>query len=71
MKYTMSKDGVKRVSLHAVLRVTPEEVAAIRKTAKRAGHDSLKDFLHWCLKQGYWSELDSQDNEEVDNAETQ
>lgn len=67
MKYTRSKDGAYRVNLHATMRVTREEVAAIRKVAKRAGHESLKDFLHWCLKQGYWAELDSQDNEDADN----
>ena len=56
MKYTRSRDGEYRVNLHATMRVTREEVAEIRKWWKASGCKTLKDFLDYCLRVGYWQE---------------
>lgn len=62
MKYTRSKDGTYRMSLHASIRVEKSEVANLRAAAKHYG-GSLREFLDYCLKRGIWDELDSQESE--------
>lgn len=62
-KYTMSKDGVPRMNLHATIRVTREKAAELRALAKNGQYDSLAQMLRCCLQEGIEVERRSQENE--------
>lgn len=52
MKYTRSRDGVRRVNLRGTIRVGKQEVADLTALAKEEGFPSLKKFLDDCLWDG-------------------
>jgi len=55
MKYTMSKDGVKRTNVCIKLRIDKAEVDRLTKIAEEDTGETLKDWLHDCMMQGIWA----------------
>jgi hypothetical protein len=55
MKYTMSKDGIKRTNIWIGLRIDKEEVKRLTKLAEEDGGMVLKDWLADCLRCGMWA----------------
>lgn len=53
MKYSRSRDGIMRATLHAEARMEADEVATVRKYAAKEGV-SVKEFMSQRLKDGLY-----------------
>jgi hypothetical protein len=51
LKFTPSRDGVERCTLHVHLRATPEELALYRRWAKRH-NQTVNDWIDSALARG-------------------
>jgi hypothetical protein len=59
MRYTRSRDGIRRATLHlgATMRLTREEVQQYTRMAQRLGYRDLPDYCAFHVKQLVYSTL--------------